>query len=69
VIPIHFDNFFVPLEKGLKILPTAHFREFCTVADKHSDSFELKTLPLDEKVAILPVPKKKDISPFILPGG
>jgi len=69
VIPIHFDNFFVPLEKGLKILPTAHFREFCAVADKHSDSFELKTLPLGEKVAILPVPKKEEISPFILSGG
>ena len=58
VIPIHFDNFFVPLEKGLRILPTAHFREFCAMADKHSDSFELKTLPLGEKVAILPVVSK-----------
>ena len=35
------------------------FREFCAVADRHRDSFELKTLPLSEKVAILPVPKKK----------
>ena len=59
VIPIHFDNFFVPLERGLRILPAAHFREFCAVADRHRDSFELKTLPLSEKVAILPVPKKK----------
>jgi L-ascorbate metabolism protein UlaG (beta-lactamase superfamily) len=58
VIPIHFDNFFVPLEKGLRILPSAHFREFCAVADMHSDSFELKTLPLGEKVAILPVVSK-----------
>lgn len=55
VIPIHFDNFFVPLEKGLRILPSAHFREFCAVADKYSDSFELKTLPLGEKMAILPI--------------
>ncbi len=59
VIPIHFDNFFVPLEKGLRILPTVHFREFCAVADSYSDSFELKTLPLGEKVAILPVLKKE----------
>jgi len=58
VIPIHFDNFFVPLEKGLRILPSAHFREFCAVADKHSDSFELKTLPLGETVTILPVVSK-----------
>lgn len=59
VIPIHFDNFFVPLEKGMRILPTAHFGEFCAEADKHSDRFELKTLPLGEKVTILPVPRKK----------
>jgi L-ascorbate metabolism protein UlaG (beta-lactamase superfamily) len=63
VIPIHFDNFFVPLEKGLRILPTAHFMEFCAMADKHSDSFDLKTLPLGEKVTILPVPKKEVFSP------
>jgi hypothetical protein len=49
----------VPLEKGLRILPTAHFREFCTMADRHSDRFEFKTLPLGEKVAILPLPKKE----------
>jgi L-ascorbate metabolism protein UlaG (beta-lactamase superfamily) len=59
VIPIHFDNFFAPLEKGLRILPTAQFREFCAVADRHRDSFELKTLSLGEKAVILPVPKKE----------
>ena len=58
VIPIHFDNFFVPLDKGLRILHTAHFQEFCAVANKHSDRFELKTLPLGEKVVILPVISK-----------
>lgn len=57
VIPIHFDNFFLPLEKGLRILPTAHFREFCAAADEHSDRFHLKTLPLGEKATILPLPK------------
>lgn len=62
VIPIHFDNFFVPLEKGLRILHAAQFREFCAVADKHRDRFELKTLPLGEKVAIFPVPKKEVFS-------
>jgi L-ascorbate metabolism protein UlaG (beta-lactamase superfamily) len=55
VVPIHFDNFFVLLEKNLRILPTAHFREFCAVADRHRDSFELKTLSLGEKAAILPI--------------
>jgi L-ascorbate metabolism protein UlaG (beta-lactamase superfamily) len=54
VVPIHFDNFFVPLEKKLRILPTAHFREFCAVADRYRDSFELRTLSLGEKTAILP---------------
>lgn len=54
VIPIHFDNFFLPLEKGLRILPKAHFREFCAEADRHRDSFKLKTLSLGEKAAILP---------------
>ncbi len=57
VIPIHFDNFFVPLEKGLRILTTANFREFCAVADRHRDSFELKTLSLGEKTTILPAKK------------
>jgi L-ascorbate metabolism protein UlaG (beta-lactamase superfamily) len=59
VIPIHFDNFFMPLEKGMRIMTMAHFKEFCAVADRHSASFELKTLPLGEKTAILPVPKKE----------
>jgi L-ascorbate metabolism protein UlaG (beta-lactamase superfamily) len=54
VIPIHFDNFFVPFEKGLRILPTVHFREFCAVADRHCESFKLKTLSLGKKAAILP---------------
>ncbi len=54
VIPIHFDNFFVPLEKGLRILPTVHFREFCAMADRHRESFKLKTLSLGKKAMILP---------------
>jgi hypothetical protein len=41
------------------MLPTAQFREFCAVADRHRDSFELKTLSLGEKAVIFPVPKKK----------
>jgi hypothetical protein len=45
----------VPFEKGLRILPMVHFREFCAVADRHRDSFELKTLSLGEKAAILPI--------------
>ena len=62
LIPIHFDNFFVPLEKCMRILSTAHFREFCAAADRHSACFELKTLPLGKEVTILPVPQK-EVSP------
>jgi L-ascorbate metabolism protein UlaG (beta-lactamase superfamily) len=58
VIPIHFDNFFLPLEKKLKNLPTARFNEFLATAQKHRGSFELKILSLGEKSAILPVEKK-----------
>jgi L-ascorbate metabolism protein UlaG (beta-lactamase superfamily) len=58
VIPIHFDNFFMPLAKKMKVLPTVRFKEFLKAADRHSASFELKTLPIGEKVAILPVKEK-----------
>jgi len=60
LIPIHFDNFFMPLAKKMKILPTVRFKEFLKAAYRHRASFELKTLPIGEKVAILPV--KKNIS-------
>jgi L-ascorbate metabolism protein UlaG (beta-lactamase superfamily) len=58
VIPIHFDNFFLPLEKKLKNLPTARFNEFLATAQKHRGSFELKILSVGEKSAILPVKKQ-----------
>ncbi|MCX5850106.1 MAG: MBL fold metallo-hydrolase [Deltaproteobacteria bacterium] len=53
VIPIHFDNFFVPLEKKMRILLTAHFKEFLAVANRHCAFFELQILPIGKKVAIL----------------
>jgi L-ascorbate metabolism protein UlaG (beta-lactamase superfamily) len=55
VIPIHFDNFFISLEKKIKNLPGVRLWEFLTVADRHSSSFELKILPIGKKVAILPL--------------
>ena len=58
VIPIHFDNFFISLEKKIKNLPGVHLREFLTAADRHSSSFELKILSVGEKAAILPLQKK-----------
>lgn len=43
VIPIHFDNFFVSLEKKLKYLPGARLKEFLATAQKHRRSFEYFT--------------------------
>ena len=58
VIPIHFDNFFRSLEKKMRILPSVRFKEFLSVANRHHNRFELKTLTIGEKTAILPVKKK-----------
>ena len=58
VIPIHYDNFFIPLEKKMRILPSVRFKEFLSTANRYHDRFELKTLTISEKVAILPVAGK-----------
>jgi hypothetical protein len=39
VIPIHFDNFLVPLEKKQKYLPGVRLKEFLATAQKHRGSF------------------------------
>lgn len=54
VIPVHFDAFFTPLDDDIDFLYTAHFREFCAKADRHGGSYGVKTIPLGEKVTILP---------------
>ncbi|MDI6741853.1 MAG: MBL fold metallo-hydrolase [Smithella sp.] len=54
LIPIHFDNFFVSLEKKMRILPTAGFKEFLSTAESYRDNFELDILQIGEKAAILP---------------
>ncbi len=53
VIPIHFDDFFKPLEEGLSFLYTGQFAEFCATSDK--SSFAIKTAPLGRQVRILPL--------------
>lgn len=53
VIPIHFDDFFKPLDKGITFLYSAHFTEFCQAAEK--SSLTLKTVPLGDPVRILPL--------------
>ncbi|NLA41877.1 MAG: MBL fold metallo-hydrolase [Smithella sp.] len=51
VAPIHFDNFFVPLDKKMKYLPGVNFREFLTTADQYQNIFRLKILSIGEKSA------------------
>ena len=58
VIPIHYDNFFIPLEKKMRILPSVRFKEFLSTANRYHDRFELKTLTIGEKAVILPVTGK-----------
>jgi len=53
VIPIHFDDFFKPLGKGISFLSSAHFAEFCRAAEQ--SSLTLKTVPLGEPVGVLPL--------------
>jgi L-ascorbate metabolism protein UlaG (beta-lactamase superfamily) len=54
VVPIHFDNFFTSLEKKMKFLLSARFKEFVTAAQKHQACFKLKILQINETTAILP---------------
>lgn len=61
VLPIHLDNFFRPLEKGLSFLPLVKFREFCRKTEKYRSKFSVKTLPLCKEVTLLP------LDPFIVP--
>ena len=55
VVPVHFDNFFKPLEDGMSFLPMVKFAEFYRKADKHRSLFTLRTMPFCEEVAILPM--------------
>ncbi len=55
VIPLHFDNFFKPLEDGMSFLPASiHFEEFCVAAGCYKSSFTLRTMPLGKPVQVLP---------------
>jgi L-ascorbate metabolism protein UlaG (beta-lactamase superfamily) len=54
LIPVHFDNFFRPLDSGLSFLPMVDFSGFMRAAEKYNASFTLKTLPIGEAVKVLP---------------
>jgi L-ascorbate metabolism protein UlaG (beta-lactamase superfamily) len=53
VIPVHFDNFFKPLEDGVSFLPMVNFDEFCRKAEKHRPAFTIRTIPFCEEAVIL----------------
>jgi L-ascorbate metabolism protein UlaG (beta-lactamase superfamily) len=53
VIPVHFDDFFTPLDGDIDFLYSAHFREFCAAADRQA-AYSVETLPLGAAVPILP---------------
>jgi L-ascorbate metabolism protein UlaG (beta-lactamase superfamily) len=59
IIPIHFDNFFIKLDKKMKNLPGIRFKDFFTAAQRYRNLFELKTLSIGEKTAILPIKTKE----------
>lgn len=60
IIPIHFDNFSIKLDKKMKNLPGIKLKEFLAEAEKHRQSFELKTLSIGEKTAILPLKSQEN---------
>jgi L-ascorbate metabolism protein UlaG (beta-lactamase superfamily) len=53
LVPIHFDDFFQPLEEGLSFLYTSHFAEFCATAGEAG--LAVRTLPVGEPVRVLPL--------------
>ena len=54
LIPVHFDNFFKPLDSGLSFQPMVNFSGFIRASEKYAKSFSLKTLPIGESARILP---------------
>jgi L-ascorbate metabolism protein UlaG (beta-lactamase superfamily) len=54
LIPVHYDNFFRPLDSGLSFQPMVDFGGFVRAAEKHRTSFALRTLPIGEAVQVLP---------------
>jgi len=57
VIPIHFDNFFIPLEKKMKNLPGVKLKAFLAEAEKHREDFATRIPSIGKKTIILPLRK------------
>ena len=54
LIPIHFDDFFTPLDDDIDFLYSAHFEEFFDTAERLSVPYRIETLPLNQPVRLLP---------------
>lgn len=54
VIPIHFDDFFTPLDDEIDFLYASHFSEFFQTTERLSPSYQVKTLPIGQAVSVLP---------------
>jgi L-ascorbate metabolism protein UlaG (beta-lactamase superfamily) len=52
VIPLHYDNFFEPLDEPLRLLPTVRFAEFVQTARRSMPALRIATLPLGQTVAL-----------------
>ena len=52
VIPIHFDDFFEPLDQPLRFLPGVAFREFLKTARRTAPGLRITTLPVGQTVAL-----------------
>ncbi len=53
LIPIHFDDFFTPLDDRIDFLYSSHFREFIDAVDEHG-TYMVYTLPIGQAMPILP---------------
>jgi L-ascorbate metabolism protein UlaG (beta-lactamase superfamily) len=53
IIPIHYDDFFEPLDRPLRFLPGVGFREFLRTARRTLPGARVETLPLGQSVPLL----------------
>jgi L-ascorbate metabolism protein UlaG (beta-lactamase superfamily) len=52
IIPIHFDDFFEPLDRPLRFLPGVGFREFLRTARRTLPGVRVETLPLGQTLPL-----------------
>jgi L-ascorbate metabolism protein UlaG (beta-lactamase superfamily) len=56
VVPIHFDNFFAPLDEPLETLIGVDFAEFMAGAAAHTPALTIETWPIGAARVVLPAP-------------